>query len=165
MATILVVDDLAANREVLVTLLRYQGHRLLEAADGREGLAAVQAEHPDLVITDVLMPVMDGYEFVRQLRLDPATSGIPVVFYTAHYGEREARALALSSGVSYVLTKPAEPEEVLKIVGRVLSGESETETPPDASPLTDGIRSRAPSAAHRQTLGEGRRPAERPTRG
>ena len=136
MATILIVDDLAANRKFLVTLLRHQGHRLLEAADGREGLAAVQAEHPDLVITDVLMPVMDGYEFVRQLRLDPATSGIPVVFYTAHYGEREARALALSSGVSDVLTKPAESAEVLKIVGRVLSGESETGMPPDASPLT-----------------------------
>ena len=46
----------------------------------RSGLAAVRAERPDLVITDVLMPVMDGYEFVRQMRLDPATSGIPVVF-------------------------------------------------------------------------------------
>ena len=136
MATILIVDDLAANRKFLVTLLRHQGHRLLEAADGREGLAAVRAEHPDLVITDVLMPVMDGYEFVRQLRLDPATSAIPVVFYTAHYGEREARALALSSGVSDVLTKPAESAEVLKIVGRVLAGESETAMPPDASPLT-----------------------------
>ena len=107
------------------TLLRHQGHRLLEAADGREGLAAVRAEHPDLVITDVLMPVMDGYEFVRQLRLDPATSGIPVVFYTAHYGEREARALALSSGVVHVLTKPAAVAEVLRIVGRVLAGEPE----------------------------------------
>jgi CheY-like chemotaxis protein len=117
-STILVVDDIAANRELLVTLLRYQGHRMLEAADGGEGLAVVHAEHPDLVITDVLMPVMDGYELVRQLRVDPATSGIPVVFYTAHYGEREARALALSSGVSFVLTKPIEPDEVLKIVGR-----------------------------------------------
>jgi PAS domain S-box-containing protein len=120
MATILIVDDLLANRQVLVTLLRHQGHRLIEAADGREGLAAVKAEHPDLVITDVLMPVMDGYELVRQLRLDPTTSRIPVVFYTAHYGEREARALALSIGVSDVLTKPAESAEVLKIVGRAL---------------------------------------------
>ena len=136
MATILIVDDLSANRKFLVTLLRHQGHRLLEAADGREGLAAVRAEHPDLVITDVLMPVMDGYELVRQLRLDPTTSGIPVLFYTAPYGEREARALALSSGVSCVLTKPAESEEVLKIVGRVLAGESETGAPSDASPLT-----------------------------
>jgi len=107
MATILIVDDVSANRKVLVTLLTHHGHRLLEAADGREGLAVVRAEHPGLVITDVLMPVMDGYEFVKELRLDAATRGTPVVFYTAHYGEREARALALSNGVSYVLAKPA----------------------------------------------------------
>jgi CheY-like chemotaxis protein len=135
MATILIVDDLSANREVLVRFLRDQGHRLLEAVDGREGLAAAQAGHPDLVITDVLM-VMDGYELVRQLRLDPTTSDIPVVFYTAHYGEREARALALSSGVSDVLTKPVESDQVLKIVGRVLSGEPRTRMPPDTAPLT-----------------------------
>ena len=124
MATILIVDDLSTNRKFLVTLLRHQGHRLLEAADGREGLAVVHAERPDLVITDVLMPVMDGYEFVRQLRLESRRpAAIPVVFYTAHYGEREARALALSSGVAYVLTKPAESAEVLRIVDRVLAGE------------------------------------------
>ena len=132
MATILVVDDLAANRKVLVGLLAYHGHQLTEAADGREGLAAARATRPDLVITDVLMPVMDGYELVRQLRIDPVTSAIPVVFYTAHYGEREARALALSSGVVDVLTKPVEPEEVLAIVERVLSGASMAGTPPAA---------------------------------
>ena len=134
MATILVVDDLSANREVLVALLRYKGHRLLEAEDGNQGLAVVQAEHPDLVITDVLMPVMDGYEFVRQLRLDPAISATRVVFYTAHYGEREARTLALSTGVSDVLTKPVEPEEVLKVVDRVLSDDVK-KTSRDAPPL------------------------------
>jgi len=132
MATILIVDDLSANREVLVTLLRSQGHRLLEAEDGSKGLAAVHAGHPDLVITDVLMPVMDGYELVRQMRLDPTTSRTPVVFYTAHYGEREARTLALASGVSVILTKPFQSDEVLKIVGSVLSGASETATPPVA---------------------------------
>lgn len=123
MGTILVVDDLAANRERLVILLRYQGHRLLEAANGREALALVRAEHPDLVISDVLMPVMDGYDFVKQLRLDAAISETPVVFYTAHYGGREARAFALASGVSFVLTKPVESAEVVKVVSHVLSGE------------------------------------------
>jgi PAS domain S-box-containing protein len=132
MATILVVDDLPVNRKVLVELLAHEGHRLLQAADGRQGLAAAQAEHPDLVITDVLMPVMDGYELVKQLRLDPATSAIPVMFYTAHYGEREARGLALSSGVSYVLTKPIEPEQVLESVGRALSGLSNGSASPEA---------------------------------
>lgn len=120
MATILVVDDLATNREVLVTLLGYQGHRMIEAADGSLGLAAARAERPDLIITDILMPVMDGYELVRQLRLDPATRSIPVIFYTAHYSQREARALSLSQGVSEILTKPAEAEEVLRIVARAL---------------------------------------------
>src|ERR1700726_4183132 len=122
MATILVVDDLAANRDVLVILLRHHGHRLLEAADGREGLAAVQAEHPDLVITDVLMPVMDGYEFVRQLRLDPAIRETAVVLCTAPYGAREARALAPSLGVADVVTKPMDGRDVIPIVGRALAG-------------------------------------------
>ena len=135
MATILIVDDLAANRKFLLTLLRSQGHRLLEAADGREALATARAEHPDLVITDVLMPVMDGYELVRQLRLDPATAKTLVVLYTAYYGEREARVVALSNGVDDVLTKPAESAEVLKIVGRVLAGELETAPPPAAAAL------------------------------
>lgn len=131
MATILIVDDLSANRAFLVTLLRYHGHRLLEASDGAEGLTVVRAERPDLVITDVLMPVMDGYELVRQLRLDPATRGIPVVFYTAQYGEREARSLALSNGVAYVLIKPAESAEVLAIVACALSAGSGTMKAPD----------------------------------
>src|SRR3954447_799265 len=132
MATILIVDDLAANRQFLVTLLAYHGHRLLEAGNGREGLTVSRAEHPDLIITDVLMPVMDGYELVRELRLDPVTRTIPVIFYTAHYGAREATALALSSGVSYVLTKPAESKTVLTMVGRALSGESESGKAADA---------------------------------
>jgi two-component system cell cycle sensor histidine kinase/response regulator CckA len=133
MPTILIVDDLKANRAFLVTLLGDKGHRLIEATNGSEALAAVQAEHPHLVITDVLMPVMDGYEFVRQMRLDPLTAAIPVLFYTAPYGEREARARALAHGVAYVLTKPAEAEEVLTIVGSLLSGAA---LPADASPLS-----------------------------
>ena len=122
MATILIVDDLAANRHDLVSLLCPQGHRLLEAADGRAGFAAAQRERPDLVITDVLMPVMDGYELMRQLRLDPRTSQTPVVFYTAPYGESEARAHTQFGGVSGVLTKPADSGQVLAIVARALAG-------------------------------------------
>jgi PAS domain S-box-containing protein len=138
MATILIVDDRAANREVLVTLLRYKGHRLLEAEDGARGLAVARAERPDLVITDVLMPVMDGFELVRRLRVDPATSATRVIFYTAHYSEREARTLALASGIAWILTKPIEPEEALSVVGRVLAGESETGAArPDAALTTE----------------------------
>jgi PAS domain S-box-containing protein len=120
MATILIVDDRPANRELLVTLLGYGGHRLLEAKDGAEGLAVTRAERPDLVITDILMPTMDGYEFVRQLRADPTVAGTRVVFCTAHYHEPEARTLAAACGVSAVLTKPCEPDVVLRTVEAAL---------------------------------------------
>src|SRR5579871_2869147 len=116
MATILIVDDHPANRDFLVTLLGYSGHRLLEAADGVEGLGVTRAQRPDLVIADVLMPTMDGYEFVRQMRADPAIAHTRVIFYTAHYHEPEARKLASACGVSDVLTKPCEPEIVLRTV-------------------------------------------------
>ena len=102
MATVLVVDDQASNRELIVTLLRYAGHEPLEAADGHLALAQVRAARPALVICDILMPTMDGYEFVRQLRADPAIARTEVVFYTATFMEREARSLALSCGVSRV---------------------------------------------------------------
>ena len=80
----------------------------------------MQTERPDLVIADILMPTMDGYEFVRQLRADPAVAATPVIFLTAHYHEREAQSLARACGVSRVLIKPCEPEVVLGTVDSVL---------------------------------------------
>nr|WP_315203656.1 EAL domain-containing protein [uncultured Albidiferax sp.] len=121
MAKILVVDDLAENRELLVALIRHGGHQPLEAADGAQGLALVRTSHPDLVISDILMPTMDGYEFVRQLRADPLCAATEVIFYTAHYLEREARNLAKTCGVLRVLVKPCEPEEILLAIAQSLA--------------------------------------------
>lgn len=120
MPTILIVDDHADNREYLVTLLGYRGHRPLEAEDGLEALAVVRAERPDLVIADVLMPTMDGYEFVQQMRAEPEIADTRVIFYTATYQEREARVLAERCGVLRVLTKPTEPETILSTIDDVL---------------------------------------------
>ncbi len=86
---ILIVDDSPTNREFLVTTLGYAGHQLIEACNGEEGLARARSEHPDLIIADILMPTMDGYEFVHQLRADPAIAQTPVVFHTASYREHE----------------------------------------------------------------------------
>src|SRR5690242_8083988 len=109
MATVLVVDDVPINRDFLKTILGYADHRVLEAADGAEGLEKTRAERPDLVIADILMPTMDGFEFVRQLRADPAIASSTVIFYTAAYHEHEARKLASDCGVFHILTKPCEP--------------------------------------------------------
>ena len=124
MAIILIIDDQPTNREYLVTLLGSGNHRILQTADGAEGLTIARAEKPDLIIADILMPMMDGYEFVRQLRADPVIATIRVIFYTAYYHEREAQALANACGVFHILTKPCEPEIALRTVDAALSGAS-----------------------------------------
>jgi signal transduction histidine kinase/CheY-like chemotaxis protein len=121
MAKILIVDDRPTNRQFLLTLLGYGGHGLLEAADGAQALDRVRAEHPDLVITDILMPTMDGYTFVQDLRADPNIASTQVIFYTATYSTPEAQLLAKACGVDTVLRKPSDPEEILAAVNRALS--------------------------------------------
>ncbi|MEY2439108.1 MAG: hypothetical protein QOI34_493 [Verrucomicrobiota bacterium] len=126
MKTILILDDRPTNRQVLTAILTHCGHRLLEAESGAQGLEMARNENPDLVISDILMPKMDGYEFVRRLRLDPKIGQIPVVFYTASYMEEEARKLAKGCGVRHIIVKPCEPDEVLRIVEAALSGDGPT---------------------------------------
>jgi protein-histidine pros-kinase len=121
MARILVIEDQPAGRDLLATLLGYQGHSVLEASDGEKGLALTLAEHPDLVISDILMPEMDGYEFVRRVRATPQIAGTRIMFYTATYMAEEVRRLAATVGVAHVLTKPAEPEHLLEVIGAALS--------------------------------------------
>ncbi|MCL4294634.1 MAG: response regulator [Anaerolineae bacterium] len=130
MATILIVDDRPTARDFLVTLLGYQGHRLLEAAGGAEGLELARAEQPNLIITDVLMPMMDGYEFCRQLRAEPALASTPIIFYTAYFDEPEAQALAQTCGVRHILPKPSKPEVILQIVETVLGSALPPVSPP-----------------------------------
>ena len=119
-AKILVVDDRAVNRQLLVSLLGYANHAVIEAADGAEALQVARAEHLDLIITDIVMPTMDGFEFVQKLRADTSAPYTPVIFYSATYIEREARSLARACGVSFVITKPAEPQKILDTVAMAL---------------------------------------------
>jgi diguanylate cyclase len=120
LATILVIDDSAPNRQLLIAALHREGHVTLEATDGAEGLSVARAGRPDLVISDVLMPSMDGYEFVRQLRADHQLATTAVIFYTAHFHEQEARTLAAECGVARVLLKPARSAEIMEAVDAVL---------------------------------------------
>ncbi|MGZ5185522.1 MAG: response regulator, partial [Caldimonas sp.] len=131
MAKVLVVDDHASNRELIVTLLKHAGHESIEAADGYAALELVRTGHPDLVVCDILMPTMDGFEFVRSVRADPAIAGTRVIFCTATFLEEEARRLAQSCGVSQVLLKPCEPEDVLRAISTTLSDATAPELPND----------------------------------
>jgi signal transduction histidine kinase/HPt (histidine-containing phosphotransfer) domain-containing protein len=123
MATILVLDDRTVERDLLEIVLGSAQHTVLQASNGEDALALAHAEHPDLIIADILMPGMDGYEFARKLREDPDTEAIRVILCTATYDEDEVLRLALACGVSHILIKPLEPEEILRAVKAALSVE------------------------------------------
>ncbi|HTD03885.1 EAL domain-containing protein [Undibacterium sp.] len=118
--TILVVDDRALNREFLSMLLSVAGYRVVDAGDGAEALDVVRREKIDLIISDILMPVMDGIEFANRLRAEAAYTHIPLIFYTATYRATEVRKLAQSCDVATILAKPAEPQAILDAVSSAL---------------------------------------------
>jgi diguanylate cyclase (GGDEF)-like protein len=136
MATILIVDPYPNDRRVYVTLLGNFGHRLLEANDGVEALDLARVELPELVITNILMPRMDGFTLVRRLRSEPLLAGVPVIFQTEHYFESEVRKLANASGVRHILGKPAEPQEIL----RAVQGALRRPTTPSRLPQTGQLQ-------------------------
>jgi signal transduction histidine kinase len=119
--TILIVDDRPANRQLLLEMLAHHGHRVLQADCAVKGLKMVRKEKPDLIIADILMPKMHGYEFVRKLRRDRKIAHTAVVFFTAGYIEVESRKLAKACGVHHVIVKPVKAEEVIQIVSKALA--------------------------------------------
>src|ERR1051326_7955112 len=120
MALILVADDRPLNRQYLVSLLGYFGHQVVEAADGVEALKLAKADQPALVITDLVMPRMDGHELVVQMHSDRDLAKVPFIFYSATYSLRQASSVAAAVGAFGVLPKPSGPEEVLKKVNLAL---------------------------------------------
>jgi len=146
MTTILVVDDRPLNREYLVTLLGYAGHRIVEASDGAEALALAEAERPGLVISDMIMPGMDGQELVSRMKADPRLAAIPVIFYSATYSLGQVQAVARDLAVFGVLSKPSEPEAILNMVNRALGlpAWKLTPPPPSEAPADTQLRPAAP---------------------
>lgn len=110
-ATILIVDDERQNRRLLEALLSPEGYATRCVASGREALASVAENAPDLILLDVMMPGMDGYEVARALKTDPATSSIPIIMVSAQV-DRHARLAGLDAGAEEYLTKPVDRAEL-----------------------------------------------------
>jgi signal transduction histidine kinase/DNA-binding response OmpR family regulator len=110
---VLVADDNAQNRYLLEQLLARNGHQCVAAASGTSALALIRAERFDAIVSDILMPGMDGFQLCREIKADPVLAGLPVIFYTATYTEPGDVELGLRLGASHYLIKPADPEVIL----------------------------------------------------
>jgi len=127
-AVVLIVDDEPAIRNLVRTNLEHVGLRVVEAADGVAGLEAVQTENPDLVILDVMMPLIDGFEMLKRLRQDTRTNTLPVIMLTAKARDADIFHGWLTGADSY-LTKPFSPLELISLVKRVLATSNHPDRP------------------------------------
>ena len=116
----LVVEDQAENLDLMVYLLTAFGHKALVARDGAEGITVAGQERPDLVVMDLQMPVMDGYEAASRLKKDPELSAIPLVAVTAYamVGDRER---IMAAGFDGYMTKPIDPTVFVRELERYLT--------------------------------------------
>lgn len=133
---ILVVDDDERSRLLYVSLLSPFGHQVIEARDGLEGLEKAKTERPDLIISDILMPTMNGYEFVSSLRKIPLLNATPVIFHSASFLDRETRSLGAACGVNLFILKPCEPEKALAVIHQALGLQSQV--PTSVTPVQTG---------------------------
>lgn len=120
MATILIIEDHALSRQMLNSWLGYTGHTILKAGSGEEALAIAREKLPDLIISDILMPEMDGLELVRRLRQESRLSRIPVIFYSAAYRQPQVIQLNESGETCRVIPKASEPTALLAAIDEVL---------------------------------------------
>ena len=121
MPTILIVEDNDMNLDMLSRRLERKGFKIVSARDGQEGVAAVSRENPDLVLMDMSLPVMDGWDATRHLKADKATCDVPVIALTAHAMEAD-REKALEAGCDDFATKPIDFPNLLEKISRYVSG-------------------------------------------
>jgi two-component system, OmpR family, alkaline phosphatase synthesis response regulator PhoP len=128
--TVLVVDDDPSVVRVVELNLVQEGHQVRTASDGEEALAAIAQEPPDLVVMDVMMPRMDGFEALKRLKADPATASIPILMLTARAQDDDVFE-GYGTGAQWYLTKPFEPTELRRVVRHLLTrGETEAGSGP-----------------------------------
>jgi CheY-like chemotaxis protein len=144
--SILVVEDIPNVLELLEVTLRFKGYPVITAHNGQEALEKIARERPAMVITDILMPKMDGYALAQNLRTNPPTRSLPIVFLSATYVTPEDKAFALSLGAVRFLEKPVDTEEFLLTVAEVLtSGPAMMPEPLGEKEFYQGYRERLES--------------------
>jgi CheY-like chemotaxis protein len=118
---ILIVEDIPYLLELLQVTLKFKGYTVITARDGDEALSLMETDRPALILTDVLMPRLDGFAFAHKIRSNPRTQDIPIIFVSATYISPEDKQFALTLGAVRFLEKPVEAEELLLTVAEVLN--------------------------------------------
>jgi len=118
---LLVVEDIPDILNLLEATLKFKGYRVVTARNGEEALEVIQKDRPALIITDILMPKMDGFNLVHRLRINPETRTIPVVFLSATYVAPEDKEFAHSIGVNRFIEKPVDLVAFLPIIERIIA--------------------------------------------
>lgn len=118
---ILAVDDEPSIVRLIEVSLTRQGYTVLTASDGRQALAMAESERPDLIVMDIMMPYVDGFEAIRLLKSKPETKDIPVILLTAKRHDADM-IRGLESGAASYLTKPFAPAELVSVVGQLVEG-------------------------------------------
>lgn len=140
---ILVVEDVPNILDLLDVTLRFKGYPVITASNGAEALEMVPEQPPALVITDIMMPRMDGYTLAFNLRRNPETSHIPIIFLSATYVTPEDKDFAMSLGAVRFMEKPVDTEDFLLTVAEVLTNPKSALSPPmDKQQFMDGYRRR-----------------------
>ena len=140
---VLIVEDVPNVLELLEVTLRFKGYAVITARNGEEALEVIAKSRPVLIVTDILMPKMDGYAFVQKLRLNVDTRPIPVVFLSATYVTPEDKDFALSLGAARFMEKPIDTEDFLLTVAELVSGNPLTQPQPlDMEKFFNGYRTR-----------------------
>lgn len=140
---ILIVEDVPNVLELLEVTLRFKGYAVVTARNGEEALEVVSQTHPVLIITDILMPKMDGYAFVQKLRINPQTRAIPVIFLSATYVTPDDKQFALSLGAARFMEKPIDTEDFLLTVAELVTQQPFTQPQPlDMERFYNGYRTR-----------------------
>jgi CheY-like chemotaxis protein len=120
-ATILVADDEPALLRLMAFVLQKQGHIMLTASNGEDALRMVRQHRPDLVVLDIMMPRLDGFEVAQTIRADPEIAGTPIVMLSAKAQDEDVQR-GLAAGVDTYITKPFAPEQLAQVVADLLSG-------------------------------------------
>ena len=127
---ILIVEDIAQVRELLEMQLQLKGYRVVGASDGQEALALVATEQPAVIVSDILMPRMDGFALAHALRTNPETAPIPIIFLSATYVSAEDERFALNLGALRFLPKPVDADQLFLAVADALTGQTKPRPAP-----------------------------------